>query len=91
MTERATRKHERDEDWATILQVDHAMRSDMKELTYTAMAVLAVAQASATAAEIKPSEVSRLAKAAEVLRETRTTIPQEYWTGRTLCRGDSRI
>jgi SH3 domain-containing YSC84-like protein 1 len=50
----------------------------MKTLTYTAMAVLAMA-ASANA-EIKPSEVSRLTKAAEVLRETRTTIPQEYWS-----------
>ena len=50
----------------------------MRKLTYTAMAVLAVT-ANANAAEIKPSEVSRLAKAAQVLRETRTTIPQEYW------------
>ena len=50
----------------------------MKTFTYTAMAVLALA-ASANA-EIKSSEVSRLAKAAEVLRETKTTIPQEYWT-----------
>ena len=54
------------------------MRSHMRNLTYTAMAVLAIT-ASATAAEIKPSEVSRLAKAAQVLQETRTTIPQEYW------------
>ena len=51
----------------------------MRKLTYTAMAVLAVT-ANATAAEIQPSEVSRMAKAAQVLQETRTTIPQEYWT-----------
>src|SRR5688572_8482040 len=49
----------------------------MKRFAYTAMAVLAMA-ASADAA-IKPSEVSRLTKAADVLKETRTTIPQEYW------------
>ena len=51
----------------------------MKKLTYTAMAVLATV-AAASAAQIKSSEASRFEKAAGVLRETRTTIPQEYWT-----------
>jgi lipid-binding SYLF domain-containing protein len=43
------------------------------------MAVLATV-ATASAAQIKSSEASRFEKAAGVLRETRTTIPQEYWT-----------
>jgi SH3 domain-containing YSC84-like protein 1 len=49
----------------------------MKILTCAAMAVLAFA-ATATA-EINANEISRLSEAAQVLRDTRPSIPQNYW------------
>ena len=49
----------------------------MKIPMLAAMAVLAVA-ATATA-ELNSTEISRLSEAAQVLRDTRPSIPQDYW------------
>jgi SH3 domain-containing YSC84-like protein 1 len=49
----------------------------MKILTCVAVAVLAVA--TTASAELNSNEVSRLSEAAQVLRETRASIPQNYW------------
>jgi lipid-binding SYLF domain-containing protein len=49
----------------------------MKILTSAAVAVLAVA--ATASAELNSNEVTRLSEAAQVLRETRASIPQTYW------------
>jgi lipid-binding SYLF domain-containing protein len=49
----------------------------MKILTFAAMAVLAVA--ANASAELNSNEVLRLSEAAQVLRDTRPSIPQTYW------------
>jgi SH3 domain-containing YSC84-like protein 1 len=49
----------------------------MRILIYTAMAVLAVA--ASASAELNPNEISRLSEAAQVLRDTRPSIPEAYW------------
>jgi lipid-binding SYLF domain-containing protein len=49
----------------------------MRKLTSAAVAVLAMAVTAS--AEISPDEITRLADAAQALRDTRVSIPQTYW------------